>query len=222
MRRLRFALLALTLWPASVFAETDLLGGAALLVGSPRGPFDEVVGTGWGLEGHALLTPAGRPFGLRIDGAFLVYGSETITVPFSGTGGRVGLDVTTDNWIGSLSVGPELTARSGPVRPYVHALAGVAYFATTSEVKGRGGAFPLARSTNFDDSTFRWSVGGGVNLAVGRRVAVDVGLAWVSNDRVSYLAQGDIQDDGHGGVVVEPRRSRVDLVQLTIGVTGGW
>src|SRR5512143_129641 len=106
----------------SAASTADLIGGAAFLVGVPQGDFDRAVDTGYGLQAHALLTPSGKPFGLRMEGSFLIYGSEHFVTPFAGTGGRVGLEVTTDNWIGSFGAGPELAVRSGTVRPYVYAL----------------------------------------------------------------------------------------------------
>jgi opacity protein-like surface antigen len=220
-RALGIALLAWLPAPTAARA-TDLVGGASFLVGVPQGDFDRAVDTGYGLQAQALLTPSGKPFGLRIEGSFLIYGSEHFIAPFAGTGGRVGLEVTTDNWIGSFGVGPELAVRSGAVRPYVHALVGLSYFATTSDLRNGVEPFPVASSTNFDDTTFRWSAGGGLNIPVSRTIAIEVGAAYVSNDHVSYLTEGDIHDDGHGGAFLTPRHSRANLVQFTIGVTGRW
>jgi opacity protein-like surface antigen len=211
-----------SLLPVSAFAETDLIGGGAFLVGVPQGDFDKAVGTGYGLEGHAVITPAHRPYGLRVEGSFIIYGSETFTIPFPGTGGRVGLDETTDNWIGSLVLGPQLMARSGPVRPYVHALAGLAYVATTTEIRDENDFSSVASSTNYDDVGFRWSLGAGVAVPLGRSAALDLGAAYVGTESVRYLAEGDIHDDGHGGIQFTPRQSQVSLLQFRIGVTAGW
>ena len=220
-RPLVIALLGALLAPCAARA-TDLVGGAAFLVGVPQGELDRAVNTGYGLEAHAFVTPAGKPFGLRIEGSFLIYGSEHFVAPFAGTGGRVGLEVTTDNWIGSFAAGPQLAVRSGAVRPHVHALVGLSYFATTSELRNELEPFPVASSTNFDDTTFRWSAGGGFNVPVSRTIAIDIGAAYVSNDHVSYLTEGDIHEDANGNAVFTPRRSRANLVQFTIGVTGRW
>lgn len=223
MRRLVGVLLAAAaLASGTASAETDLLLGATFLVGAPSGTFDVVVGTGFGLEGYALVTPPRAPYGLRLEGSFLVYGHERTVLAYPGTGGRVGVDLTTDNWIGSLGLGPQLMAREGPVRPYVRVLAGVSYFATTSELQSGDGIYIVARSTNYDDLAFRWSAGGGVNIPVSHSIAIDLGVAWASNGRVSYLTEGDIQDDGHGGAVLNPRHTSASLVQFTFGLSGGW
>jgi hypothetical protein len=211
----------LALSATSLRAETDLAGQASFLVGVPREAFDQVVGTGYGLEGHAFLAAKGRPIGLRLQASFLVYGSETIVVPFPGTGGRVGAEIVTDNWIGSFAAGPELVARHGRIRPYVTTLVGFSYFATTSSFRGDPSP-QAAYTTNFDDWTLRWSVAGGLLVPVGSSLAVDVGVGYVWNDSVSYLAEGDIQDDGRGGAVFVPHHGRAELLQFTIGVAGGF
>lgn len=224
MRRLPRVLLAAAALAGAgpAWAETDLMGGGTFLVGAPHGAFDVAAGTGFGLEGYALVTPPRAPYGLRVEGSFLVYGHERTVVPFPGTGGRVGADLVTDNWIGTLSVGPQVMARSGTVRPYVRVLAGLSYFATTSELQSADGFRTLARSTNYDDVAFGWSAGCGINVPVSRSLAIDLGVAYASNGRVSYLTEGDIQDDGHGGAILNPRRSTASLMQFTFGLSGGW
>jgi len=220
MRFSKLAVLALVLGSPTL-ARADLIGGGAMLVGLPQGDFDRAVGTGWGFEGHGFATAPKAPWGLRFQGSFLIYGSESFVSPYPGTRGRVGVEVTTDNWIASLAAGPQLAVRSGPLRPYVHALAGFSYFATTSRVDSND-VVPFAESTNYDDWTFRWSVGGGVNIPIGGSVALDLGVAYVSNDRVSYLTEGDLVEDAAGSVVFAPRRSEANLVQFTVGVSAGW
>lgn len=218
--RMATAVLALAL---PTFAHADLIGGLSIVGGDAKGDFAKAADTGFGAVGHAFITPEHAPFGVRIEAGVLVYGSESFTVPFSGTGGRVGLEVTTDNWIAHLAAGPQLAVRSGPIRPYVNATLGFSYFATTSDVEGNDDSRPpFASTTNYDDWTFRWSVGGGVNVPLGGSIALDLGVAWVQNSRVSYLTEGDIVDDGAGGIDFTPRRSEADLIQYHVGVSGGW
>ena len=220
MRFLKRTVLALVLG-SSTLARADLIGGGDMLIGIPQGDFDRAVGTGWGFEGHGFATPPRQPWGLRFQASFLIYGSESFVSPYPGTKGRVGVNVTTDNWIASVAAGPQLAVRSGPLRPYIHALAGVSYFATTSRIDSNDVVL-IAESTNYDDWTFRWSVGGGVNIPIGGSVALDLGVAYVSNDRVSYLTEGDLVENGAGGVSFTPKRSEAKLVQFTLGVSAGW
>jgi opacity protein-like surface antigen len=169
------------------------------------------------VAGHALWAP-GRVFGLRLDGSFLIYGSETVPRPFRGTGGRVGLSVRTDNWIGTLALGPQLMARSGRVRPYANAFAGVSYFSTTSELLGPDELSVLASTTNHDDATFAYGGGAGVLFGLGSgEWALDLGARYVANGRVSYLAEGDLVEDRRGARF-SPRRSEAETVEVRLGV----
>src|SRR5262245_7549691 len=109
--------------------------GGAVAVAAPTGEFARNIDVAGGLTGFALYGRPHSPLALRADASFLLYGTETLQRPGPGTNGQVLEDVaTTDNWIAQLAVGPHLMARSGRVRPYAHAFAGVSYFATTSEL----------------------------------------------------------------------------------------
>ena len=195
--------------------------GGGAIVGRPTGEFRDHVDVGGGLSGHALFATPGGAFALRGDASFLLYGSETLRAPLSETGGRVLIDVArTDNWIGQLAVGPQVVLSSGRVRPYANAFAGVAYFSTTSEPIAPP---PLAtlplfiETTHFDDTTFSYGGGGGILIPIGKgRSAIDLGVRYVRNGRVSFLAEGDLVGDGS---VLAPRRSRGDMIEFRLGVT---
>lgn len=205
--------------PASSRSSGLHLGGG-LLVGSPSGEFGKQVGTGGGLHGHAVYATGGGVLGLRLDGSLFLYGSETVRVPVSRNLRRISTEVVTDNWVAHLAAGPQLMAPSGRVRPYANAFAGVSYFSTTSEATDPYLLAPVAVSTNFDDYAFCWGGGGGVLLPLGRgRVSLDIGARYERNGRVSYLAKGDIRDDGAGGISFHPRRSRADIVEFRVGVS---
>ncbi len=212
--------LAVLAFPVLSWAEVDLMGGASFAFADPQGDFDAAAGTGIGLEAFAVIAPKGKPFGLRVDGSYLTYGSESFVTPFPGTGGRVGVEVSTDNWIAHMGAGPEFAVRTGPVRPFVFGTAGFSYFATTSNLSDDFGSY--AYTTNYDDWTFRWSVGGGLNIPISKSVALSVGAAWVANDDVTYLVEGDVLDDGNGGIAFNPRHTDANLIQYTIGVSGGF
>jgi len=196
----------------------DILYGGHILVGVPVGEFDRHVGAGLGLAGHGVLAIPDAPIGLRVQGSWLVYGSETYSAPLIG---HVWADVTTENWISSLGVGPQLMARSGALRPYVHAVAGFSYFSTTSEVRGQDDFYGFARSTDFDDFTFSWGFGGGFQLSLSDSLSLDVGVRYLDNGRVRYLTEGDIYEDDFGDVFLTPRRSEANLVEVVLGVSFG-
>jgi opacity protein-like surface antigen len=211
----------------TVSAETDpgrkseWLGGVGLLVGFPLGDFADATDTGFGMSGHGVFTPNGEPFGIRLQLEGLIYGSRSTEVVVPGSGGLVTTDLTTDNWLFNVGVGPQIQARSGPVRPYAYALAGVGYFSTDTSL-GDDSGYGGYTSTNYDDTTFAWSAGGGLLIPVSNTVLIDVGVHYVGNGTVSYLAEGDLRPSmGDRPPVIIPRQSEANVLALTIGVSFG-
>jgi len=202
---------------------SEWLGGGGLLVGVPLGEFADATDEGFGVAGYVVFTPRGGPFGIRLQTGGLVYGSRKIARPVPGTGGLITQDLTTDNWLLNAGIGPQFMLRSGTIRPYAHALAGVGYFATeTSLGNGYNYDYGYNSTTNYDDTTFAWSAGAGLLIPVSRSLAIDVGVQYVGNGTVRYLAEGDLQPSP-GGVppVIVPRKTEANLVTITVGVTFG-
>lgn len=193
----------------------------------PVGEFGDYVKHGGGLNANFTLPiPRGGAFGLRADGGFIVYGSETREVCFSHTVGcRVRLDLTTTNSIAYLNIGPQLMLPAGPVRPYVNAAIGGSYFGTSSSVSGTDSNDDnFASSTNFDDLTFAWGGGGGVliSLSSGRTpLLLDLGVRYHGNGEVEYLKKGDIVDHPDGSITITPTRSEANLLTFQLGVQIG-
>lgn len=217
------------LGPATAAGEPRFQGGLSLSAAQTLGDFHEYVKDGAGVAGHVLYRVDGQgAFALRLDGGFLNYGNETIHLPLSDRpgGGRVGLDVATNNNIFWLGVGPQLMAPAGPVRPYVNATAGFSYFATMSSVKGRSSGESFADDTNFHDSPFSWGGGAGVLVPVSHKerslVFIDFGARYHNNGKsVQYLREGGIQDIPGGAIQLNPIRSRADMVTWHLGVSIG-
>lgn len=214
---------------SSVAAQSDepvrgFVGGD-ILIATPVGEFAENVGTGFGLGLHGRLSGSETSLiSLRLDLGFLNYGNETIricvTLPCRVTG-----DLTTSNNIFFGGLGPELGLVGGPFRLYGNVSGGFAYFATTSSVEGANNqGDPFAQSTNFDDTTFAWMSGGGIQLRAmaGRHpLLVDVGARYHGNGEAEYLRKGDIEDQPDGSVVINPQRSETNLWTFRIGVSVG-
>jgi opacity protein-like surface antigen len=200
--------------------------GFSGLGGAPTGYFGEVVGSGWGLGGSAVWQLGRSPLGLRVEGSFMDYASESRDVPIAGTGGRIMGELSTSNWIGRFAIGPQLTFGHGTLRPYLVATIGGSHFATTTTLSSddhwdcdyEGDCDDvIARDTNYSDTTFAWSAGGGFLLRAGRAGFVDVGVRYVGNGTVSWLAEGDLVDDGEGAARPLPRRSDANVVEVTVG-----
>jgi hypothetical protein len=201
--------------------------GGSAVYGAPTGGFRDHFDASGGLAGFAEFTRPDGVLGVRIDGTWLLYGSETIRTPIAGRLPRQSYEVVTDNWLAQVTVGPQLTARSGRVRPYAGGFVGLGYFSTTSEARGPIFGLapspvlvqPVAISTNFDDTTFSYGGSAGFIVPLGGGVGLDLGARYVVNGRVSFLAEGDLRDDGQGGVAFSPRRSSGSFLEVRIGLT---
>ncbi len=225
----RSVLLALTLGtvPSAVAAQglepvnPSAWVGVALLLGQPTGQFADYVNFGIGGTGNLRWSPDPTGIlGLRVDGSFLIYGSETRRY---GLLPLIDVDVTTNNQIAGLQLGPQLTFGQGDVRFYGYGQLGFSYFATTSSVEGSGNIAPFANTTNFDDFTFATSGGGGILVQVshGRTpVALDLGVRYLYNGRARYLREGSIEITGNT-VTYTPIESQTNLVLYQIGVAFG-
>jgi hypothetical protein len=179
-------------------------GGGGVLGAQPIGEFSDYIDAGIGIGGHGILRVDERGLlGLRVDGGFLVYGSETKRVPLSNTiGGRIQVDVNTTNNIFFFGVGPQLMLPTGSVRPYANAGVGFSVFATTSSVEGVDNASqPFASDNNQSDVTLAYGGGAGLYIPVYRGrsiVSLDLGARFHSNGRVEYLREGSIRDLPNG------------------------
>jgi hypothetical protein len=197
-------------------------GGGSLALALPRGEFADYVHLGGGLNGFLAfkLSPQGT-LSLRLDGTFLIYGSETRRVPLSSTVNLVTVDVTTSNMIASMGIGPQLAATSGWIRPYVNGSVGFSYFWTSSSVRGADNIDAFASSTNFGDAAFALRGGGGlwIQLTHGRTpLWLDLAAHYVRNGRVQYLRPGSI-DASVSPPLIHPIESETDFWLVQLGVS---
>lgn len=200
--------------------------GAAFNYGLPQGAFRDYVEHGFGGDVHFLYQPGARGIlALRLDGAFLTYGHERMSVPLSSTiGGRIRVNVNTTNNIAFLGIGPQIGVPEGWLRPYVGGFVGVNYLYTESSVEGRDDDLDFARTTNYDDATFSYGGRAGVYVPVrsgSAPISVDLGVVYHDNGEATYLREGDIRDLPGGGLELSPSRSDTDLLTFRAGVTVG-
>ncbi len=233
MRRTRFTTLALVI-SASLIADEALaqfrhhqrrplggryLAGATLNVGVPQGEFADFVDASPGLSGFFVANFDRQGiFGLRLDGGALIYGNETVRVPLSPMIRRVFVDVETENEILSFFLGPQLTAPPGPIRPFLHAGVGLSWFGTVSSVRGTDSYGDFARTVNFDDLTPAVMGGGGMLIALSRKVGLNLSGQYIHNGRVSYLTEGGIEELPNGDLLLFPIESNTNLFLVQFGV----
>jgi len=231
MRLPRVLLLAVAMAPVAVDASaqaparspSEWLGGGGLFIGIPLGDFADATDEGFGVAANVVFSPGGGPLGIRFQTGGVIYGSRDIPTTVPGTGGLITEDLSIDNWLLNVGIGPQVMARSGPVRPYAYALAGFGYFATQTSFGYGYDYYGDSSTTNYDDWTFAWSAGAGLLIPVSRSLAIDVGVQYVGNGTVRYLAEGDLlPSPGGAPPVIVPRQTEANLLTISVGVSFGY
>lgn len=200
--------------------------GLGIIGADPVGELAQYFDAGGGLqlEGSVPLEASNR-LRLRGDLGFIIYGWERQRVCFSApVGCRIQMDLNTTNNIFFGGLGPELVLGSGAFEPYVNAMVGFSYFATTSSLEGTWDDRDFANTNNFDDLVLARRVGGGVRwrIAGGRRpVSLDFGVERHQNGVADFLTKGDIEDHPDGSITVYPNRAEANLVTMRFGVSVG-
>jgi opacity protein-like surface antigen len=201
-------------------------GSLTVIQSRPQGAFGQNVGLGYGLDGAYLLRldDAGI-WSLRLSAGIVRYGDESRRTALSeSVGGRVLVDVKTDNYVAPMSIGPQLTWPSGSFRPYVNAGVGGQAFFTESHLEGTADRSAFASTTNHSSFAASWTLGGGVYMPIyaGKtNVQLDLGMQYVNGGRTRYLAPGSITDLPGAQIVVTPLESATHLVILRLGARVG-
>jgi opacity protein-like surface antigen len=199
---------------------------ASFIQTRPVGELGANIGSGYGIAGGFLLPlDRGGLFSLRADLGAAEYGHELKRTAFSeSVGGRVEVDVRTTNTVVPGSVGVQLAAPSGLIRPYVTGGVGAVVFLTDSRVEPTGGGVPLASMVNQWDVAPAWTVGGGVYVPLvrgARTVLLDVSAQYIRGGRAEFLAPGSIVDLPDGRVTITPQESGTRMLALRFGARIG-
>jgi hypothetical protein len=201
-------------------------GSITFVQSRPQGTFGQNVGLGYGVDGAYLLRldDAGI-WSLRVSAGVISYGDESRRTALSESiGGRVLVDVKTNNYIAPMSIGPQVTWPSGSFRPYVNAGLGGQAFFTESRLEGTSDHTAFASTTNHSSFAASWIVGGGVYvpLYAGKtKVQLDLGVQYLNGGRTHYLAPGSIVDLPGAQISVTPLESATHLVVLRFGARVG-
>ncbi len=201
-------------------------GSLAVIQSRPLGEMARNINFGYGVDGAYLfrLDHAGM-FSLRADVGIAQYGNYSKRVPLSSTiGGRVQVDVVTDNDVAALSFGPQLARPTGMIRPYVNAGVGAQFFFTDSHVNGTDGTSEFANTTNQHDWTPVWVAGGGVTVPVYQRrmhVLLDAGVQYLEGGHAKYLRPDSIHDFPDGHIEITPIESDTHMALVHVGVRIG-
>ena len=104
--------------------------------------------------------------------------------------------------------------------PFAYATVGGSWFSTMSKLNyddspGDG----IASTTSCSDWTLSWSTGAGVLVRVHRAGFLELGVHYLANLPVDWLAEGDLGRDPMGPARPQPRHSAVNLIEIVVGIT---
>ncbi len=157
-------------------------GGVNLVLAVPTGEFRRNVDIAGGVDVFgAFNLGRGDGVALRVDGSYLVYGSENrvVTQPF------FPVSINSTYSIATFGVGPQVTLGQGPVRLYGFGTFGASYIWVRSSYGVDGcGCEAFASGTDFDDWTVALQGGGGLLINLRSRyvpIALDLGARYLSN-----------------------------------------
>lgn len=192
----------------------------------PAGELADYFDAGGGLQLEGLIPVEGsNRFRIRADLGFIIYGHESQRVCFSApVGCRIQMDLNTTNSIFFGGVGPEVLLATGAFQPYLNAMVGFSWFATTSSLEGTWDSQDFATTNNYSDAVLARRVGGGVRWQVSRGrhpVSLDFGVEHHENGVAEFLTKGDIEDHPDGSITVYPNRAEANLVTMRFGVSVG-
>ena len=194
--------------------------GAGLLIGIPRGEFQQHVTAAAGFDGFVNLNlDRSGATGMRLEGSILVYDHLHDVAYLDGGYYVYPIGLTTSSYIASLRAGPQLTFGQGPLRLYGFGMGGVSYFATSTSFDDSCGCGSYGSTTEWDDVTLAWEAGGGLQLALGRGhnpVLLDLGARYLYNGRVTYVPAQTLASG-----TLSPVSSEANLVVLQLGISVG-
>jgi opacity protein-like surface antigen len=203
-------------------------GGLNFQLGFPTGEYnDQINTTAAGIAGDFLYSPFNSPFGIGLSLGWFQVGSEEREEPFSTTIPDVTVDVKTEHGLAQFMILARLQPKRGPILPYADALLGINYLYTKTTIENASNGEEVASTTNSDDNTFAYGLGGGTLIKVhdgtnntsGKplQVYVDLNFRYTLGGEADYLKEGSIRRAG-GTVIYDITRSRTDISTAHIGV----
>ncbi len=220
--------------PTEPEADRPLMqAGVGLMIGVPIGDFGDNVGVSPGITGYLDFGLGNSPVSIGAEATYMLYGVETRDVPLVGLP-DLAVGVETDNDMFLLHGRVRVQRPDGRVRPYVDGLVGFNYIATTTSVDAEETCYWVGSTyncsddgdstTNLDDLVLSVGGGAGVQFAFGaspHSLRLDLSLRYLYGGEAEYLTEGDIRWQGEGPVVLQPRRSRTDMLMVYVGLTWG-
>jgi hypothetical protein len=206
--------------------------GIGGIIGAPVGDFHDNVQIAGGVTGHFGISLGDSPISLGVEASYLAYGGEDRMLPVGGLPDLT-VRVSTSNDVYLFHGRTRAEKRAGRVRPYVDGLVGFSYLTTTTGVDAKeycsslDGSYSCSDNgdsiTNLDDLVFSAGIGGGVMIGLGKSgsVRLDLSLRYLYGAQAAYLTEGGIHWADTGPPILDPHRSRTDMLLISIGITVG-
>jgi hypothetical protein len=207
--------------------------GMGLMLGVPVGDFRENVQFAAGMTGHLDFGLGGSPVSVGAEGTYLWYGDQSRNVPLVGLP-ELAVGVNTANDMFLLHGRVRAQRPDGRVRPYVDGLVGFNYIVTKTSVDAEETCYYIGTTyscddegdsvTNIDDIVLSVGAGAGVQFAFGaspHSMRLDLSARYLYGGEAEYLTEDDIRWPDDGPAILQPRRSRTDMVLVYIGLTWG-
>jgi hypothetical protein len=195
-----------------------MMGGGTGFVMVPQGEFARTVDAGFGVALNAIqyFSPRKR-LGLRFDFSVATYGLQSSTLDL----GLVEMDISTENDIFSLAMGPQLRLGEGGLQGYVRGSLGLSYFVTMSSAEDGGESHFTKVHTS--DLVPTGGIGGGLLIRVRKDpnpVFLDLSVEYQSQGATRYARKGDVAlVDGRA--VTHTTHGRTDRILVGLGLTFG-
>lgn len=206
--------------------------GIGLVMGVPIGDFQDNVDFSAGLGGHLDFGIGESPVSIGAEASYLWYGSASRDVPLVGLP-DLAVRVDTSNDMFLMHGRVRVQQPQGRVRPYVDGLVGFNYLVTSTSVDAEescifiGGTYVCDDDgdsiTQLDDVVLSVGGGAGIQIAFGTAPSparLDLSLRYLYGGEASYLTEEDLEWREEG-VILRPRRSRTDLLIISVGVVWG-
>jgi len=220
--------------PTQPEADRPLVqAGLGLMIAVPIGDFGDNVGVSPGITFHLDFGLGNSPVSIGAEGTLVLYGSQTRNVPLVGIP-DLAVGVETENDMFLLHGRVRVQRPDGRVRPYVDGLVGFNYITTTTSVDAEDTCYWVGNTysctdggdsiTNLDDLVLSVGGGAGVQFAFGaspHSMRLDLSLRYLYGGEARYMAEGDIRWESEGLVILEPRRSRTDMLMVYVGLAWG-
>lgn len=220
----------LLLLTVTTFAQAQQYqAGVSFNVGFPQNEFKENLdANGYGLSGYFGYNFPNSPVVIGGSLKFLIYGRETWRDKIS----VIPVDVTTTNSIFMGQFMLRLQPPRGTVLPYIDGLAGFSYLTTDTKIDDDDwDDDPIASSKIFDDFTFSYGIGYGIQFCVYQNpdvnnphrdlmgVYIDIGGQYLKGGIAEYLKEGSVKYDEDDNIIYETEESSTDISIIKIGVS---